>query len=103
MSETRETRSPEPWLADLAVNIAGRGLAAPATLLIELVRPLGFLGSQLVLMLEPLGGDRAALWLQRARRLLEEPQQLETLQHLLAERTPSSSVDEGASCKPWSR
>jgi hypothetical protein len=40
----------------LAVRIRERGLTGPAILALELCRPLGFLGSQLMLMFGPLFG-----------------------------------------------
>ncbi|MFH1085087.1 MAG: hypothetical protein V1772_04935 [Chloroflexota bacterium] len=93
MTETQRSAAVEPWLADLAEAITRRGLAVPATLLLETMRPFGFLGSQLVLMLAPLGGTRASLWLHRTRCLLEQPQHMDALLHLLAGRDDSPAVD----------
>ncbi len=44
---------------DLARAITARGWSAPAALLLELMRPLAFVGSQLLLVVEPLAGPSA--------------------------------------------
>ena len=53
-----ETARREQMIGQLAGWIAARGLESPAILLLELTRPLALLGSQALLLLQPLlGGD----------------------------------------------
>ena len=71
---------------DLAQAIITRGWNAPATLLLELMRPLAFVGSQLLLVIEPLAGPSAqgrsmrhyAEWLQDRRNVDLLLQRIET-------------------------
>lgn len=46
----------EQLLARIAAKIVGRQMTAPAILALESVRPLGFLGSQVMIALEPFVG-----------------------------------------------
>jgi hypothetical protein len=71
---------------DLAQAIITRGWNAPATLLLEMMRPLAFVGSQLLLVIEPLAGPSAqgrsmrryAEWLQDRRNVDLLLQRIET-------------------------
>ena len=49
---SREKR--EELIGNLAKAIAKRGLSAPAILFLESVKPMNFLGSQVIVFLEPL-------------------------------------------------
>lgn len=43
-----------PWLDWLVVSLRQRGLSAPAIMLLQLGRPLGFVGGQCLMLLQPL-------------------------------------------------
>lgn len=81
-----ETLSAEDdaWLGDLAARIARRGLTAPAVLWLESLRPVSFLGSQVLHFLSPivqLVVPTASL--PRLAEILEERSHLERmLEHL---------------------
>lgn len=65
---------------DLAAGLEGRGLVSPAILLLEANRPLAFLGSQLLLLAEPLLGLFG--WAGRAQQwsaLLQDPSAVDYL------------------------
>ena len=56
---------------DLADAVVARGLVTPAILVLELIKPISFLGSQFLLLLQPLLGP----WSQETEcyaRLLED-------------------------------
>lgn len=87
-------------LLDLAVKIEGRGLAAPALLWLESLRPVSFLGSQLMHFLNPFVRmiyDSETF--EHLARILEDREHLERLlRHIecvVAER--QSSRQEGGS------
>lgn len=42
------------WLDRLAESLRQRGLSAPAIMLLHLARPLGFVGGQCLMLLQPL-------------------------------------------------
>jgi hypothetical protein len=63
----------------LAGAIRRRGLAVPATLLLEMARPLSVVGSQLLLLVEPLMRPLVGLDGQRYATLLEDRHNLERL------------------------
>ncbi|MBM3187624.1 MAG: hypothetical protein FJZ90_02760 [Chloroflexi bacterium] len=56
--ELTDSQARERLVMNLAEWIARRGMTAPVTLLLELLRPLGFVGSQCYLLAEPLLGAR---------------------------------------------
>jgi len=66
-------------IAALAARIRARGLTTHATLLLELVKPLGFLGSQLVLMFGPLFSAAPPARLAVYAELLEDRQAMDEL------------------------
>ena len=63
----------------LSRSIADRGWTAPAILALELLKPLGFLGSQAWLLAEPLFGRRDREILSRYATLLEDRSNIERL------------------------
>ncbi len=94
---------PEPGLneTDALVRrwarwILQRNLVAPAVVLLELCKPLSFLGSQLLWLLEPLWGRGAAVY----ARLFEDRANLERLLRAIAsqETGPSAPDGRGDSC-----
>lgn len=79
----------------MAETVVRRGLAAPATLFLESVAPLNFLGSQVLYGLAPLlrcACDRDEF--DRAAQVLERRDSLTRLAALIAERAarPTSSM-----------
>jgi len=80
-------RCPEPtesaWMQDLVSSLVGRGLTVPAIVLLEICRPVAFIGSQLLLLLDPLVSPWGGTFARRYARLLEDPQQLDRLLELL--------------------
>jgi hypothetical protein len=68
-----------PWLDQWAQRIAASGWAALAVVLLETFRPWGFLGSQLVLLVEPLLGTGIRSTAQRLGWLMEDPARVERL------------------------
>jgi len=76
------------WLASLAAWVAGRGLSAPAIVLLELIKPFGFISSQMLLVADPLIGEvgRHYAW------LLEDRQHIEQLLELLESQRRHPSV-----------
>ena len=66
-------------IASLAARIRERGLETHATLFLELVKPLGFLGSQLVLMFGPLFSAVPPTRLAAYAALLEDRQAVDEL------------------------
>lgn len=71
---------------ELAHAVAERGLVAPAIFVIEMFKPFGVLGSQLLLLIEPLLAPQARLKSRRYALLLEQEggpdQLLDALQEL---------------------
>ncbi len=55
MHEHSDSEASSTPLERAAAYLQQRGLAAPALLLLHLARPLGFLGSQLLLFIQPFG------------------------------------------------
>lgn len=74
-----DTDNRRKWLENLAAWVFGRGLSAPAIVLLEIIKPLSFVSSQLLLILDPLIGKvgRQYAW------LLEDRQNIEQLQKML--------------------
>ncbi len=71
-------------LAALARAVADRGLAVPAVLVLEALRPLGFLTGQALFLVEPLLPSTAGKASGRAAWLLEDPERLARFLDLLA-------------------
>ena len=69
----------DEWIESLADAVAKRGLSAPVILLLELLKPLGFLGSQALLSIEPLLGTSLRSGSRRFARLLEDRRRVERL------------------------
>ena len=64
----------QPWIEALAKRIQALGLAELARLGLDLVRPLGFLGAQTLLVAQPLvNGFVGDATIERALALLESP------------------------------
>jgi hypothetical protein len=63
----------------LATSIAERNLVMPAILALELLKPLGFLGSQAWLLVEPLFGPRGRELGRQYATLLEDREAVERL------------------------
>jgi hypothetical protein len=83
-----DNRYPQPSLRDaldrLAMSLRRRGLATPALMLIQMARPLGFLGGQCLLLLQPImpvQGWQAGLV--QTARLLEDETAWNRLENLL--------------------
>ena len=104
-----ETLSAEDdaWLGELAGRIARRGLTAPAVLWLESLRPVSFLGSQVLHFLSPIVQLVVpAASLPRLAEILEERSHLERmLEHLetvvdageaSGGRSPASDPDAGS-------
>mgnify|MGYP000922617902 FL=1 len=77
MTATTDDRA--ALVAALAQFIRERGLIAPATLLLELSKPLGFLGGQLLVMLGPLVSTAPHGRFDQFAALLEDRQAVEQL------------------------
>lgn len=75
---------PDAGLDGLASDLAQRGLTTPAIVLLELLKPVSFLGSQLWVVLEPVLGPLWGNAGQRYARLLEDRRNIQRLQNLLA-------------------
>lgn len=73
---------------ELAHAIAERGLATVAILIIEMFKPLGVLGSQLLLLIEPLLAPQARLKSRRYALLLEQEGGPDRLLEALQEHRP---------------
>lgn len=68
------------WVDKLARYIESRGASSLALLLIEIARPLGFLGSQALLMTQPLlTGIIDNTTVEKATVLLDNPELLDRL------------------------
>ena len=68
----------EQIIAQIVRRIAQHGLTQPALLFLEAHRPLGFLGAQALVFLQPLFGiDGSSV--QRYAQILEDPEALEQL------------------------
>jgi hypothetical protein len=91
---------------ELAQAIITRGWNAPATLLLEMMRPLSFVGSQLLLVIEPLAGPSAqgrsmrryAEWLQDRRNVDLLLQRIEA--HHQGTASDAAAREEDA-CRSW--
>lgn len=78
-------------LEALALSIAQRGWCTPAIVILEMLKPLGFVGSQLLLLGEPLLGPGTRVASRRYATLLEDRDNVEQLLALLeSHRTPSA-------------
>lgn len=66
--------------------IVGRNLVTPAVALLELLKPLSFLGSQLLWILEPLWGQNGAAY----ARLLEDRANIERLLQAIESQVPGA-------------
>lgn len=68
------------WVNKLAGRIEQRGASSLALLLIEIARPFGFLGSQMLLMAQPLlTGIVADATVEQTTLLLDNPELLKRL------------------------
>ncbi|GIX43598.1 MAG: hypothetical protein KatS3mg130_0006 [Candidatus Sumerlaea sp.] len=74
-AEAKESVSEEELLEDIAGRICQRQMASPAIFLLESLKPVNFIGSQLMLALGPLAG------------LIVEPSRWEQLAHALEKRS----------------
>jgi hypothetical protein len=82
---------------DLAQAITTRGWNAPATLLLELLRPLAFVGSQLLLVVEPLAGRGAqARSMRRYSQWLQDRRNIDLLLQRIETRDQGAAVEEDA-------
>jgi len=79
----------------LASSIGQRGLTAPAVLLLELLKPLSFVCSQALLMIDPLVSPLAGGWGRRWAWLLEDRQRIDGLIETLAAPRPPVLPSEG--------
>ena len=78
---------------EVAKNIASLGLATPAILLLEAHKPLAFLGSQLLLIVEPgLNLFLPQNFTRKTANLLADPDQLENLIHKLEQPSLCNTV-----------
>lgn len=77
-------------LADMAARIQDRGMKAPAIIAIEMLKPLGFIGSQLLLMLAPLQSHPIDEGSRRWADILEDRASIEYLLNLLRDESPTS-------------
>lgn len=74
----------EQLIAQLAQRIDHLGMSRPALLFLEAHRPLGFLGAQALVFLQPILGINGAV-LRQYTQLLEEPDAINRLiEHLEA-------------------
>jgi len=78
-------------LARLADELARRGLALPAAMLVQVIQPFGFLCSQALLLLEPLVGPAA----RRYGDIVARPDRLGRLLELLETPRPPADDAEG--------
>ena len=69
----------DEWMESVAEAVAKRGFSAPVILLLELFKPLGFLGSQVLLSIEPLLGTSLRSGSRRFARMLEDRGRVERL------------------------
>ena len=76
----------------IATRIKERELTGPAVVALELLRPLGFLGSQLVLMFAPLLGSAGSSRYADYAGLLEDRQAMDQLLALLDTRARGRSA-----------
>ena len=68
-----------PSMRRLAVALHERGLAAPAVLLIEMLKPWRFVASQFLLLSEPLWGLAQRPAVRRYAAWIDDPCQVEAL------------------------
>ena len=71
------------WIRELANRLAQSGLTAPAVALLEICRPLAFVGSQFLLALDPLLALFEGRVSRRYVQLFENPQHLDALLEML--------------------
>ncbi|MBC7254621.1 MAG: hypothetical protein H5T70_09060 [Chloroflexi bacterium] len=76
-------------IREMARQVAARGLAVPAIMALELLKPWNFVGSQLMWLAEPLLGPRA----RRYATFLEDRRRLDALLNALT--SPHSPPEGG--------
>lgn len=81
--ETLSTQE-EQRIREAARQVAERGLAVPAVVVLELLKPWSFVGSQLLWFAEPFLGP----WARRYATFLEDRQRLEVFLRALTSPTP---------------
>jgi len=67
------------WRQRLATDIVARGWATAAVFVLEICKPLGLLGGHALMLLQPLVGPSRRGGLDRWARLLQEPDEIESL------------------------
>jgi len=67
------------WRQSLATDIAARGWGTAAVFVLELCKPLGLLGGHALMLLQPLAGASRRGGLDRWTRLLQDPDEIESL------------------------
>jgi hypothetical protein len=74
------------WIAEWSRQIATAGLSPIAAPLLDVAQAFGFLGSQMLLLIQPLASESAlSSTLERITLLLDDPELLNLLQTHLAE------------------
>jgi hypothetical protein len=87
MDDSKEiTWAENPFLEQVASFIQGHGWGAPFLLILEVGRPLAFLGGQFLWIAQPaLSLILPGSWIQQTARLLEEPEAVDILMARLEE------------------
>ncbi|MHB1296222.1 MAG: hypothetical protein ACYC4R_14670 [Anaerolineae bacterium] len=83
--EASDLADPQGFIQELASGIVARGLAAPAMLLLEVLKPWGFACGQALLLLNPLVGAPQIAG-QSVADLLEDRRNVELLLAAIAQR-----------------
>ena len=83
----QDAPSDSELLDALACSVARRGLSTPVAAFLELLKPLSFVGRQVLLLIEPLLGPFAGTASRRYARLLEDGRGVERLLERLDERS----------------
>lgn len=87
----------------LALSVAQRSMTTPAILFLELLKPFSFLGSQALLLVEPLLGPSAGRATRRWASLLEDCRNVDRLLEALEDQRRATQVKEEDPCSPSSR
>ena len=93
-NDPEQEREPAPdeqkdALAEAVARLKNQGLTAPAIIALEVLKPLGFVGSQLLLILDPLLSPLTGEGTQRWADILEDRAHVERLLNLLKDESPA--------------
>ena len=96
--QSHRESAPDDSVASMASFVRDRQLETPAVLALEIIKPFGFLLSQMLLLSEPLLGETLRCRISSYRHVLEDPEEMTRLAALLTHETIAQAEEDP--CQP---